>query len=267
MIISIEHRKIQYKIDSNNFIPLSIPYNFNGSQPNFYNVTKGSAKPLIINNTIYSMLNGSSCNVSEINMNVHCTGTHTECVGHIIKNKISVAECIDKIFFPTILLTVKPSLFYKCNDKYHVGVGKNENVISKEMIKNNCKNLNNYKPLCIIVRTLPNPKKKQFFCYSDNTPPFFTNDAIDFICKKNIQHLIVDIPSIDRMSDNGLLGNHHIFWKNKNNISINKSSKKTITELAYIPNKIKDGFYFLNIELPHFQIDAAPSRPILFPII
>ena len=68
-----------------------------------------------------------------------------------------------------------------------------------------------------------------------------------------------------RMNDNGILGNHRIFWSDENNSKgeVNPNSKRTITELAYIPNSVKDGFYFLNIQIPHFVCDAAPSRPLL----
>jgi len=81
----------------------------------------------------------------------------------------------------------------------------------------------------------------------------------------DIEHLIVDIPSIDRMNDHGLLGNHRIFWNNGQNINekVNQHSKKTITEMSYISNNIKDGFFFLNLQIPHFVCDAAPSRPLL----
>ena len=81
--------------------------------------------------------------------------------------------------------------------------------------------------------------------------------------------MVVDLPSIDRMSDNGILGNHRIFWGDGSNPKgeVNPNSKKTITELAYIQDEVIDGFYFLNIQLPHFQCDAAPSRPILMKII
>ena len=56
-----------------------------------------------------------------------------------------------------------------------------------------------------------------------------------------------------------------IFWGNGNNATgeVNPDSKKTITELAFIPSDVQDRFYFLNIQLPHFECDAAPSRPIL----
>ena len=88
---------------------------------------------------------------------------------------------------------------------------------------------------------------------------------MNFIHELGIEHLIVDLPSVDRMNDNGILGNHRIFWSDGNNSKgeVNPNSKRTITELAYIPNSAKDGFYFLNIQIPHFVCDAAPSRPLL----
>jgi hypothetical protein len=71
------------------------------------------------------------------------------------------------------------------------------------------------------------------------------------------------------MSDSGILGNHRIFWGDGLNpkCEVNPNSEKTITELAYIPNSVEDGFYFLNIQIPHFVCDAAPSRPLLYPVI
>ena len=87
-------------------------------------------------------------------------------------------------------------------------------------------------PEVLIIRTNPNPKSKQFINFLDNPPPFFTNDAMAMICDMGINHLIVDIPSVDRMSDKGILGNHKIFWGDGSNpnTEINALSKKTITE-------------------------------------
>jgi len=92
---------------------------------------------------------------------------------------------------------------------------------------------------------------------------------MSLIYDTGINHLIVDLPSVDRMSDDGILGNHRIFWGDGLNPKgkINPKSEKTITELAYIPNSVADGLYFLNLQIPHFVCDAAPSRPLLYRII
>ena len=38
----------------------------------------------------------------------------------------------------------------------------------------------------------------------------------------------------------------------------------TITEFVFVANTIKDGRYFLNLQLAAFENDASPSRPVLY---
>ena len=66
----------------------------------------------------------------------------------------------------------------------------------------------------------------------------------------------MDLPSIDKANDNGKLGNHHIFFQ----------KGKTISEFLYIPDQVNDGFGYLQIQIPNWSLDAAPSRPIFYPI-
>ena len=44
MIISISHNKKDYRVDTKNAFDISIPYVFNGDQPNFYDVPEGQLK-------------------------------------------------------------------------------------------------------------------------------------------------------------------------------------------------------------------------------
>jgi len=78
---------------------------------------------------------------------------------------------------------------------------------------------------------------------------------------------IVDVPSIDRLFDEGKLTNHRIFWKVKQgSFETNAATRvtSTITELVYVPDEVADGEYLLNLQIAPFESDAAPSRPILF---
>ena len=156
--------------------------------------------------------------------------------------------------------------YHNCKySTHHVNVNEMEAVICKKSIELQFQKLQKNKIKTLVIRTLPNPIEKKYYSYSKNIPPFFTNDAIIFLIENNIQHLVVDLPSIDRMQDDGILGNHRIFWSKCSDpeSKVSHDSLGTITELAYIPNHVEDGFYFLNIQTPHFQCDAAPSRPIL----
>ena len=265
MFITINYNKNEYKIDCNNSHDISIPYEFNGFQPNFYNVNKGKLEYFNYNGKNYSVSEGASCNVSEITMNIHCTGTHTECVGHLLDDPGDIGMLLKGIIIPAVLITLDPVSFYETEESYHCNVDSNEQVISYKSIKKEFEKWIEYKPEALVIRTNPNPTEKKFYNYTKNIPPFFSNDALRFIKSSNIFHLVVDLPSIDRMQDNGILGNHRIFWGGNTNpkVDVNSKSTDTVTEFAYIPNNVIDGFYFLNIQLPHFVCDAAPSRPIL----
>lgn len=262
MNIKITFNNQNYKLNFKKQHDISIPLDFNGKQPNFYNVTNAVMKPLQTESISWAVSDDAPCNVPEVALNIHCNGTHTESVGHLLSKKNNIGEIVKDIFIPSILITLKPKLFNMQSEKYHIKINNNENIITSQNIKRKINDfmIPNIKGL--IIRTLPNNKEKKEFNYSDNSYPFFTNNAIKFLNKIGIKHLFVDTPSIDRFNDDGILGNHRLFWSDEGG-ELNKTSKKTITELCYINNEIKDGFYFINLQLPHFKLDAAPSRPIL----
>ena len=265
MIIKASHNNQDYKIDTKQSIDISIPYNFNGAQPNFYNVNPGRLTPFKLGETTYSVAAGATCNIPEISMNIHCTGTHTESGGHLLKNPGDIGMVLKDIIIPSVLITVNMDLFVDTKESYHCPVKDNELVISKKLIQIEIEKWQKHNPQALIIRTIPNAEDKKYYQFTKNPPAFYSNDALRYISDCGIQHLVVDLPSIDRMLDNGILGNHRIFWGYDNNPmgEVNPDSKNTITELVYIPNEIQDGFYFVNIQLPHFKCDAAPSRPIL----
>jgi|TARA_B110000467_G_scaffold62162_1_gene56742 kynurenine formamidase len=269
MIIGTTINGSHYSIDTSTAIDLSIPYNFNGKQPNFYDVEQGKLSSLKAVGGSWSVTNGASCNVPEISMNIHCSGTHTESVGHLLKNPGDIGTMLIEPLISAVVITVDPEVYSDSPDNYHCHVNGNERVISADMISVKYKDFWESVPDALIIRTKPNQPNKRFMKYSQHPPPFLTNNAMSIICQTEVKHLIVDTPSVDRMSDDGILGNHHIFWGDGLNpkCKVNPKSKKTITELAYIPNSIEDGFYFLNIQIPHFVCDAAPSRPLLYRVI
>ena len=266
MIVKLFHNELEYIIDTSKAVDISIPYIFNGNQPNLYNVKEGSSKPLKSNNIDWSVSLGASCNVPEISMNIHCTGTHTETVGHLLRDNGNIGKIFTELFLPTVLITVDPEIAKKTNDKYHCDINEDELIITLKIVKLQLEKYINFNPIALIIRTLPNDTKKRFQNYAKEPPPFLSNNAMSYINKLNISHLIVDIPSIDRMNDDGILGNHRIFWGDGLNprSEVSEKTDKTITEMSYIPNFVKDGIYFLNIQIPNFVLDAAPSRLFLY---
>ncbi|MBK8149128.1 MAG: hypothetical protein IPK58_13195 [Acidobacteria bacterium] len=98
-------------------------------------------------------------------------------------------------------------------------------------------------------------------------PPYFTTEAMEFIAASGFRHLLVDLPSIDRIYDDGKLANHRIFWNiEPGSFDANEKTRvgNTVTELIFVPDDIADGVYLLNLQIAPFAADAAPSRPVLF---
>jgi len=262
---------------------ISIPLTFNGEQPNAYGVAAASSTPCDAGELVGDTRRGGSCNFESYTLIPHCNGTHTECVGHITNERISIRDCLQDILIPAVLVSISPtpsptnfSLLDPSNSPTNFSLLNPENttnsslldkVITRELLENALSSTNlSLSDKALIIRTLPNDDSKLTRKYGDNVPPYFTTDAMEFIVENNVKHLLVDLPSIDRIYDEGKLANHRIFWNvepGKFETNAATRTNATITELIYVPDNIKDGDYTLNLQIAPFNTDAAPSRPLL----
>jgi arylformamidase len=90
---------------------------------------------------------------------------------------------------------------------------------------------------------------------------------MQFLASLHPDHLLVDMPSVDRLFDEGKLNNHHIFWALKagsHDLATAAIPRQTITEMIYVPDQVPDGKYLLNLQIAPFMSDAAPSRPVIY---
>ena len=98
--------------------------------------------------------------------------------------------------------------------------------------------------------------------YSGTNPTYLDPEAMKYIVSKGVKHFVIDLPSVDREEDGGALASHNIFWNTDGKIA----KQKTITEMVYVPDQIKDGLYLLNIQIASFMMDASPSKLVLYKI-
>ncbi len=240
---------------------ISIPLRFNEAQPTFFGAAPASAQPITAGSFVGDVRHGGSCNCSIHTLAPHCNGTHTECVGHITEERLSVRDLAIRHLSAALLISVTPE------DSAEMP---GDRVISVATL---CKaignaNLSDYQAL--IVRTLPNDAAKLTFNYDAGPmPPYFTIEAIRHIVEHGIDTLVVDLPSIDRAQDGGKLAAHRVFWgmpADSTSAATVTRKHATITEMAFIDNSVVDGPYLLNLQVAPFVIDAAPARPILLPL-
>ena len=287
MIFSVQIANQTYKIDSAKPLDISIPLQFNGAQPNAYGVGRATSTPCKAGELVGDTRRGGSCNFEQYQFIPHCNGTHTECVGHITRKRISVIDCLKDAFIPSVLITVAPENAFETSESYAVKLSDNDKLITRKVIEKALQSVGTQSGSDVlnrqsgnlsatanssdglIIRTLPNDESKLTKTYLEEIPPFFSTEAIEYIKEIGINHLLVDMPSIDRIFDEGTLSNHRIFWNvGQGEFEISEASliHNTITELIYVPNEIADGRYLLNLQIAPFSADASPSRPILFKI-
>jgi len=190
---------------------------------------------------------GAPVNFMNLKINIHGNGTHTECVGHIYRGDFLMSNWLQQFHFPCRLISVYP-LKTNSGDRI-ITVELLKNVINKEEITP-----------ALAIRTLPNTDDKLGRNYSGTNPPYFEKAAMEWLVDAGVEHLLTDLPSVDRESDGGKLLAHHAFWFKEG--SLRQSC--TITELIYASNEINDGLFLLNLQFLRLGMDASPSRPVLF---
>ena len=247
----VEYKSRSYFIKTDQGIDLSLKNNFDNKNPIFFKAKQSSLNPVQIGGFKGDIKQGGSCNVGIASIDIHCTGTHTECISHVSESETKIVDVCPRSFIPSQLISLKPDHISNTSDSYHAKIA-SDLVISKKMLVSKIKD----QISSLIIRTLPNTSLKKNRNYDLEIAPFFTSDAIKYLSKLSVQHLLVDLPSIDKADDGGILGNHHEFFK----------KGKTISELLYIPNSVEDSFGFLQIQIPNWNLDAAPSRPIFYPV-
>ena len=246
MQIKIVIREQEYSVDLSKGIDLSFKINNGVENPKCFNAPNPSFKPLVDGKFVGSTLQGSPVNFYNVFINPHGSTTHTECQGHITKEPKLINECLDQSFFIAHLITVKSSL-KKNGDR----------VIKKSSLK---EALRGKLAKCLIVRSDIYERKKGPRDFSGTNPPYFSVASLQYMASMGIDHLLTDLPSVDKEFDGGALAGHKAFWA----LPGDTRKKSTITELISIPEGIKDGVYLLNLQVANFSMDAAPSRPYIF---
>jgi len=249
MIATLFHKGKEYKVDFFKPIDISIPLKAAGNAVSAWFVNPVKIEPVVNGDWVGDVNKGGSVNFRNISFNPHGNGTHTECVGHISNEPYSVNQTFSRFIFVAELVTILPT---QIDNGDYVITRKQLEIALNEALNTEA----------IVIRTLSNGLNKLSMQYSNTNPPYMLKEAIEFLNEKGIEHLLIDLPSVDKEIDGGVLAAHHEFW----NYPAEPQLHKSITELIYVPNDIMDGTYILQFQIAPFENDASPSKPILYQI-
>ncbi|KUJ63251.1 metal-dependent hydrolase [Flavobacteriaceae bacterium CRH] len=262
MLATINHNNKSFEIDLSKPIDISIPLTNTDENPIAWYIEKPVIEPVVFGDWIGKVSEGkSSTNFNNIFFNPHGHGTHTECLGHITNDFYSINQSLKQFFFFAKLITVEPE---KIGDDFVITKKQVQKALSTSPEASGWLSIT-----ALIIRTLPNQKEKKSRKYSNTNPPYLSEEAAIFIRESEIQHLLIDLPSVDKEHDEGKLLAHKAFWNVKDTVNLNSDARinATITEMIYVPDEIEDGNYILNLQIASFENDASPSKPILYSIL
>ena len=245
--VTITKNNKTYTADLNKPLDISIPLREGFENVNCFYAPPVQIEPVIFGDFVGSTQKGGNLNFKNIRLNPHGNGTHTECVGHIATEVYNLSDCLKTFHFFSKLVTLIPT------------AEEGDRIIYRHQIE---EILSPNETDALIIRTFPNDDLKMQTNHSGANPTYIHPEAMEYIVECGVEHLLVDLPSVDREEDGGKLLSHKAFWKYPDAIR----EKSTITELIYAPNLIKDGFYLLNIQITSLEMDASPSKPILYSI-
>lgn len=255
MLISFEIASRKYAADLSRGISLAIPLRFDGPQPSFFGAAPASAQPVKSGAWVGDVRKGGSCNVYRYQLVPHCNGTHTECIGHMVEEPVSVADCLPGVPLPATLVSVSPKDMVIDTTQLQAALLRHPQTAFHR---------------ALIIRTLPNGTDKLDRNYEGPLPAAYLGlDAAELLVRMGVEHLLLDVPSLDPAEDEGRMSAHRVFWDmpaDSRRLADARRPQATVTEMIYVPDSISDGYYLLDLQIPAFMTDAAPSRPVIYPV-
>ena len=256
-------------IDLRNPHDLAIALDFDDFHPRWFGAPLAHSTPLASGNFSGQVKSGASCNCSTVTLTPHCDGTHTECAGHLTLEKLEARTVVPVGFLQALLVTVTPTTAGRTDESSRPTPRAGDLLITAAALAQAWPGALPFVPQALIVRTLPNTNLKPRRDYRSEPAAFLSLPAAALLVARGIEHLVLDVPSADRADDGGQLSAHREFFglaAGSVALAEVRRPQCTITELAYIDDKVADGAYFLNLQFPALGGDAVPSRPLLYPV-
>jgi len=254
--LEIETGRLEFRYDSGASIARRMKPG--GAQPSAFSAPPATDKPYRAGDWVGSVEAGGSCNCFVLSVNPHCNGTHTEGVGHLTRKRESVLDTgVHLAPFLARLVSLRPSKASNVEDRYEPKPEESDLMVDEATLKGCLSSL--YPLPGLILRVLD---------AEDKPTPYFSHEAMRLIRDWGADHLLVNLPSVDRAEDEGLLTCHRIFWnlpKGAAEAGAEAFVHKTITELIHVPDNVPDGVYAVQIHLPPIEADALPSEVMIYP--
>jgi kynurenine formamidase len=204
---------------------------------------------------------GGTCNAEVVELVPHCHGTHTECRGHLTRERLLVQETVYDEPCIAWLASVTPEP--GAEDGYpRWSLDALQRALGPALDAG-------WPVEALVLRTLPNDPARRSLAYEHADPyPVFSDAAIEWLAGLPLKHLLVDAPSLDPAHDGGALRVHRLWWCMAGNPAPEgvDPARRSATEMIFVPDALRDGPWWLTLGLSPLLGDATLSRPTLYPV-
>jgi arylformamidase len=251
---------------------ISIPVRFTEPTVEAWGLPAPTQQAVEAGSFVGDVARGGSANCRELRVIPHTAGTHTECVGHIVSDPVTIRSVHRRPLSYALLLTVPAQPLGESGERYSGEFAGDDRVITAQELAAALRNLHSRHgwgtrriPTALVIRTQDGPSDLQSRRWTDSNPPYLTLEAVEWVKSFGALDLLLDVPSIDREWDGGTLPAHHAWWDVEPGARTlsGPPSPRTLTEFVSVPAALYDGLYALLLQVPAIESDAAPSRPVL----
>jgi arylformamidase len=241
-------------------VSLALPLDFSQDHPRHFGAPLATSTPFRSGRFEGLVARGANCNCQRITLIPHCNGTHTESASHLTIEQRPLYEIVPTGPISALLLTVSPRRQMQTSEDSLPAPHDTDRLISRAGLLAAWQAAG--APRALLLRTGTS--------WSDATPPFLSRQLAQELVTRGIEHLVTDLPSVDRLEDDGLLTAHRIFFglpPGSTDLAQARRAQCTITELAAFPPELPDGPCAVQLQIPAFSGDAVPSRPLYLPYL
>jgi kynurenine formamidase len=250
------------EVDFSAATSLALALNFDAAQPRHFGAPAAVSSAFRIEGFEGEVARGASCNCRSITLIPHCNGTHTESASHLTLQQRPLYQFAPLAPMTAVLLSVTPRAASDTDEDSDPAPLPQDLVITRRDLLAAWQNMAASQPRALLLRTGA--------ATGNDNPPYLTRQLMAELVARDIEHLVVDLPSVDRSHDQGRLTAHRIFFglpAGSTDLAAASRAECTITELAAFPVHLADGPCALQLQLPAFSGDAVPSRPLHLPLV
>ena len=260
-----------FVVDTDSGFDLSLPVRFAADGARAFHLPPPISAAVQVGSFVGDVRGGGSCNCETHSFCPHGACTHTECVGHILAERVTVAELLPPPWMFAVLVRVAPRRLEDCDDDVAGNQRGDDEVVDVAALEEALGRVAipaGVRAQALVVATAAGSVRRRQQ-HSGTNPPYLTLDAAAFVRTAGFEHLLLDLPSMDREDDGGLLAAHRAFFDVPPQVTklSGPAPRSTITELIAVDEGIPEGVYALSLQVLPLPADAAPSRPLLFPLL